>query len=182
MRNSGFFLAWRKVWKHPAFHNVIESAIWLYMVSNASHSNRELRFIDNKIYVKRGELIFPLRKNAAIWKMPYSTMRSFIQRLKKKRMIDVRVTKCKPHDNHPYASVSIISISNYDKFQAQVSGDNHLLTTNNAILNNYNNKLTNISNGYTKDKIVGNWGQYHIIIKDGKKWLKHKWKNEIIPE
>tara|TARA_R100000426_G_C4755118_1_gene84929 strand:+ start:121 stop:579 length:459 start_codon:yes stop_codon:yes gene_type:complete len=152
------------------------------MVSNASHSNRELRFIDNKIYVKRGELIFPLRKNAAIWKMPYSTMRSFIQRLKKKRMIDVRVTKCKPHDNHPYASVSIISISNYDKFQAQVSGDNHLLTTNNAILNNYNNKLTNISNGYTKDKIVGNWGQYHIIIKDGKKWLKHKWKDEIIPE
>ena len=50
MRNSGFFLAWRKVWKHPAFHNVIESAIWLYMVSNASHSNRELRFIDNKIF------------------------------------------------------------------------------------------------------------------------------------
>jgi hypothetical protein len=43
MRKSGFFLAWRSVWRHKAFKNVIESAIWLYMVSSASHKDKEAR-------------------------------------------------------------------------------------------------------------------------------------------
>ena len=72
---AGYFLAFRSVWKHPAFKNVIESALWLYIVSNASHQEKELKFLGNPIFVKRGELIFPLRKNASIWKMPYSSMR-----------------------------------------------------------------------------------------------------------
>ena len=31
-------------------------------------------------------------------------------------------------------------------------------------------------------KIVSEWGQYNIIMKDGKKYKKHKWKNEPITE
>ena len=60
---AGYFLAFRSVWKHPAFKNVIESALWLYIVSNASHQEKELKFLGNPIFVRRGELIFPLRKN-----------------------------------------------------------------------------------------------------------------------
>jgi len=54
---AGYFLAFRSVWKHPAFKNVIESALWLYIVSNASHQEKELKFLGNPIFVKRGELI-----------------------------------------------------------------------------------------------------------------------------
>ena len=54
-------------------------------------------------------------------------------------------------------------------------------------LNNNTNKHTNI--GISKDKVVdngykkvGDFGEYHILLKDNKKWLKHKWKDEPIKE
>lgn len=184
MRNSGYFLAFRNVWKHPAFKSNIEAAIWLYMISNASYRNKEVRFIDNKIFVKRGELVFPIRKNAEIWNMPYSNMRNFIDRLKKKRMIETRRTTIKPQLNHKIASVTIISICNYDKFQTQGEVVNHIQTTSGAILNNITNTLTNISKGLKKDedKIVGVEGHYNIIERKGKRFYKHKWKNEPLKE
>ena len=54
---SGYFLAFRSVWRHPAFKNLIESAIWLYIVSNASHKDKELKLMENPVVVKRSELI-----------------------------------------------------------------------------------------------------------------------------
>ena len=179
---AGYFLAFRSVWKHPAFKNVIESALWLYIVSNASHQEKELKFLENPIFVKRGELIFPLRKNASIWKMPYSSMRLFIHRLKRKKMITTRIATMQPHNNHKYKSVTIISVSNYDKFQQYDLTPDQYKTTSHALLNNKLNNNTNLL-GQAKvvnseDKIVGTWGEYNEIIRNGKKYLVHKWKNE----
>lgn len=184
MRNSGYFLAFRNVWKHPAFKNKIEVAIWLYMISNASYKNKEVRFIDDKVFVRRGELVFPLRKNADIWNMPYSNMRNFIDRLKKKKMIETRKTTIKPQLDHKYGSVTVISICNYDKFQAQAQVVDHIPSKSDAILNNITNTLTNISKGLEKsvDKVVGVDGHYNIIIRNGKRYYKHKWKNEALKE
>jgi hypothetical protein len=43
--------------------------------------------------------------------------------------------------------------------------------------------------GSSKDKVVNSgekvlseWGQYNIILKGGKKYIKHKWKNEPLKE
>ena len=184
MRNSGYFLAFRNVWKHPAFKSKIEAAIWLYMISNASYRKKEVRFIDNKIFVNRGELVFPIRKNAEVWNMPYSNMRNFIDRLKKKKMISTRRTTIEPQVNHKFSSVTVISICNYYKFQAQGEVVNHIQTTSGAILNNITNSLTNISKGLKskQDKIVGEWDQYNIIEKNGKTYYKHKWKNEPLKD
>ena len=60
--------------------------------------------------------------------------------------------------------------------QHQLSPDTYTYNTN-----------TNISIGSTKDvnngyKSVGEWGQYTILEKDGKKYKKHKWKDEPIKE
>ena len=79
-RKSGYFLVYRDVWKHKCFRSLIESSVWLYMISSATHQDKTLNFLDNRIFVKRGELIFPLRKNATFWKMTYSEMRTFILR------------------------------------------------------------------------------------------------------
>ncbi|MEL0176759.1 MAG: hypothetical protein VW810_00480 [Pelagibacteraceae bacterium] len=154
------------------------------MISNASYKNKEVRFIDDKVFVRRGELVFPLRKNAEIWGIPYSNMRNFIDRLKRKRMIETRKTTIKPQLNHKYGSVTVISICNYDKFQAQAEVVNHLPTKSDAILNNITNTLTNISKGLDKQKddIIGSWGNYNIIVRKGKKFYKHKWKNEPLKE
>ena len=73
-RKSGYFIVYRDVWKHKVFKNLIQSSIWLYMISSASHQDKTLRFLDNPIFVKRAELIFPLRKNSTIWGISYSEM------------------------------------------------------------------------------------------------------------
>tara|TARA_R100000664_G_C2735227_1_gene124821 strand:+ start:388 stop:954 length:567 start_codon:yes stop_codon:yes gene_type:complete len=181
---SGYFLAFRSIWNHPAFKNHIERGVWLYMVSNASHKDKELKFMENPVFVKRGELIFPIRKNAKIWKMAYSSMRSFILRLKRKKMIDVRVATTKPDHNHPYKSVSIISIVNYDKFQQYDLTPDQYKTTSSALLSNNLNNETNIIGSATGGdkgyKVISEWGHEQIIIRNGKKYRKHKWKD--IPE
>ena len=43
-RKSGYFLVYRDVWKHPVFKNLVESAIWLYMISSASHKDKTARY------------------------------------------------------------------------------------------------------------------------------------------
>jgi len=191
MSNSGYFLAFRSVWRHPAFKSVIESAIWLYIVSNASHKDKELKFMENPIFVKRGELIFPLRKNAKIWGITYPRMRLFIQRLKTKKMINIRLATMNPHRDHKYAKVSIISVVNYDKFQQYDLTPNQYKTTTNALLNNKLNNNTNISkdkkdvnsgNNYDGSyKVVSTWGDEDIVEKNGKKYVRHKWKGTIKP-
>ena len=62
-RNSGYFLVWRKIWKSPVFKNLKQCAIWIYMISQATHRDKTLNFLDNKVFVKKAELIFPLRRN-----------------------------------------------------------------------------------------------------------------------
>tara|TARA_Y100000004_G_C8945432_1_gene426068 strand:+ start:1433 stop:2017 length:585 start_codon:yes stop_codon:yes gene_type:complete len=191
MSNSGYFLAFRSVWRHPAFKSVIESAIWLYIVSNASHKDKELKFMENPIFVKRGELIFPLRKNAKIWGITYPRMRLFIQRLKTKKMINIRLATMNPHRDHKYAKVSIISVVNYDKFQQYDLTPNQYKTTTNALLNNKLNNNTNISkdkkdvnsgNNYDGSyKVVSTWGDEDIVEKNGKKYVRHRWKGTIKP-
>ena len=184
-RNSGYFLVWRKIWKSPVFKNLKQCAIWIYMISQATYKDKTLNFLDNKIFIKKAELIFPLRKNAEIWGITYSEMRTFIKRLKNRKMINVRIHHLTPTSNHPSRKVSIIECLNYDKYQylEDVQPPQHQLSPD---TNTYNTN-TNISIGSSKDvnngyKSVGEWGQYTILEKDGKKYKKHRWKNEPITD
>ena len=182
-RNSGYFLVWRKIWKSPVFKNLKQCAIWIYMISQATYKDKTLNFLDNKIFIKKAELIFPLRKNAEIWGITYSEMRTFIKRLKNRKMINVRIHHLTPTSNHPSRKVSIIECLNYDKYQCleDVQPPQHQLSPD---TNTYNTN-TNISIGSTKDvnngyKTIGEWGHYTILEKDGKKYQRHKFKKEAI--
>ena len=55
--------------------------------------------------------------------------------------------------------------------------------------NTYNNNTHILNTKSSKDKVVNSeykeisdWGEYKILMKDGKKFKKHKWKNEPITE
>ena len=185
-RRSGYFLVYRDVWKHPVFKNLVESAIWLYMISSASHKDKTARYLDNEIFIKRGELIFPLRKNANIWKIPYTAMRTFILRLKRRGMINHRLTTLKPTKDFKYSKITIISVLNYDKFQYVDPVDNQQLTNDSAyLIHNTNTLISNISpkkSSKEEYKQIGTEGSYNIILVDGKKYLKHKYKDEPIKE
>ena len=185
-RNSGYFLVWRKIWKSPVFKNLKQCAIWIYMISQATHRDKTLNFLDNKIFLKKAELIFPLRKNAEIWGITYSEMRTFIKRLKNRKMINVRIHHLAPSFNHPSRKISIIEFLNYDKYQylEDVQPPQYQLQRN---TNTITNTHTNISIGLSKDvdngyKTIGTEGMYNILVKDGKKYLKHKYKDEPIKD
>ena len=181
-RKSGYFVVYRDVWKHKVFKNLIQSSIWLYMISSASHQDKTLKFLDSPIFVKRTELIFPLRKNSTIWGISYSEMRTLVLRLKRRGMISTRLHHLQPTNNHPSRKITIISVINYDKFQyiddtqpptAHLSPHTNKQTTNKQILNSVIKKSS--KEDYEK---VGEEGHYVILRKDNKKYLKHKFKDE----
>ena len=185
-RKSGYFIVYRNIWKHPVFKNLIESAIWLYMISSASHQDKTLNFLDNRIFVKRNELIFPLRKNATFWKITYSEMRTFILRLKRRGMITTRLAQLIPTSNHPRRNITIISIINYDKFQyvdneqpasAQLSPLSNKQDTNKQLTNSSNKNVNKKSSKEYEE--IGTEGDYIMLRKksNGKKYLKHKFKD-----
>lgn len=186
-RKTGYFLVYRDVWKHKVFKNLIEASLWLYMISSATHKDKTLNFLNSKIFVKRGELIFPVRKNATFWKMTYSEMRTFILRLRRRGMIGTRLAQLTPSSNHPRRNITIISVINYDKFQyvdneqpasAQLSPLTNTLYTNKQ----YTNIIGNVKKVDKSSKDIvytkSYFGEYQEVLVDGKKYYKHRWKDE----
>ena len=187
-KRSGYFLVYRDIWRSPVFKNLLQCSCWIYFISSASHQDKTLRFLGNEIFVRRGEMIMPLRVTAKRFGMTYSEMRSFILRMVRRKMITTRTTHLQPTNNHKSRKVTLISLVNYDKYQYVDSEQpltDHLQqqvlinNTNTHILNTRSSKDKGVNSGY---KSVGEWGQYTILEKDGKKYKKHKWKDEPIKD
>ena len=181
-RKSGYFICYRNIWQHPVFKNLLQASCWIYIISSASHQDKDLRFLDNKIFVRRGELIFPLRVNAKRFKMSYSEMRTFILRLVRRKMVTTRTHHLQPTTNHPSRKVTLINVINYDKFQYvnnEQPPPHHL--SQQVLINNTNKQVLNTRSG-KEEKKIGEWGEYTIILVDSKKYLKHKWKDEPIKD
>ena len=120
--------------------------------------------------------------------MTYSEMRSFILRLVRRKMITTRTTHLQPTNNHKSRKVTLISLVNYDKYQyvdneqpltAHLSQQVSIHNINTQLLNTRSSKDKNVNNGY---KVVGEWNNHDILQKDGKKYLRHKWKDEPLKE
>ena len=187
-KRSGYFLVYRDIWRNPVFKNLLQCSCWIYFISSASHQDKTLRFLGNDIFVRRGEMIMPLRVTAKRFGMTYSEMRAFILRLVRRRMITTRTTHLQPTNNHKSRKVTLISLVNYDKYQ-YVDTEQPLTThlpqqvlihnNNTQILNTRSSKDDLVNSGY---KRAGDWGEYIVLIKNNKKYLKHKWKNEPIKD
>ena len=187
-KRSGYFLVYRDIWRNPVFKNLLQCSCWIYFISSASHQDKTLRFLGNDIFVRRGEMIMPLRVTAKRFGMTYSEMRSFILRLVRRRMITTRTTRLQPTNNHKSRKVTLISLVNYDKYQ-YVDTEQPLTThlpqqvlihnNNTQILNTKSSKDDVVNNGY---KRAGDWGEYIVLVKNNKKYLKHKWKKEPIKD
>ena len=182
-RKSGYFVVYRDIFRHPVFANILQASLWIYMISSASHQDKTLRFMDTPIFVRRGEMIMPLRVTAKRFKMTYSEMRSFILRMVRRKMITTRTNQLQPTKNHLNRKVTLISIINYDKFQyvdKEQPLTNHL---SQQVLNNrLNNKLNTISKNKSSKDIVytgDEFGEYVKIKTGGKIKWKHKFKDNM---
>ena len=183
-RKSGYFVVYRDIFRHPVFANILQASLWIYMISSASHQDKTLRFMDTPIFVRRGEMIMPLRVTAKRFKMTYSEMRSFILRMVRRKMITTRTNQLQPTKNHLNRKVTLISIINYDKFQyvdKEQPLTDHL---SQQVLNNniLNNKLNTISKNKSSKDIVylgDEFGEYVKIKTGGKIKWKHKFKDNM---
>lgn len=183
-RKSGYFVVYRDIFRHPVFANILQASLWIYMISSASHQDKTLRFMDTPIFVRRGEMIMPLRVTAKRFKMTYSEMRSFILRMVRRKMITTRTNQLQPTKNHLNRKVTLISIINYDKFQyvdKEQPLTDHL---SQQVLNNklINNKLNTISKNKSSKDIVytgDEFGEYVKIKTGGKIKWKHKFKDNM---
>ena len=177
-KRSGYFLVYRDIWRNPVFKNLLQCSCWIYFISSASHQDKTLRFLDNEIFVRRGEMIMPLRITAKRFGMTYSEMRSFILRLVRRRMITTRTTHLQPTNNHKSRKVTLISLVNYDKYQFVDDEQPHTAhIPQQVLIHNTNTQILNTrSSNEDKEKVIGTEGMYNILLIDGKKYLKHKFK------
>ena len=187
-KKRGYFILYRDIYSSPVFKNLLQASCWIYFISSASHRDVTLKFLDSDVFIKRGEAIMPLRVTAKRFGMTYSEMRSFIQRLVRRKMISTRTTQLQPSNNHPSRKVSIINLINYDLYQyvdsekpptAHLSQQVSIHNINTHISNGKSSKDKVVNNGY---KTIGNWGEYNILQKGQKKYLKHKWKDEPLKD
>ena len=187
-KKRGYFILYRDIYSSPVFKNLLQASCWIYFISSASHQDKTLKFLGSEVFIKRGEAIMPLRVTAKRFGMTYSEMRSFILRLVRRKMIGTRTAQLQPSNNHPSRKVTIINLINYDKYQyveseqpptAHLSQQVLNNNTNTQILNSKSSKDKVVNNGY---KTIGNWGEYNILQKGQKKYLKHKWKDEPIKD
>ena len=185
-KRSGYFLVYRDIWRNPVFKNLLQASCWIYFISSASHRDTTLRFLGTDVFIKRGEAIMPLRVTAKRFGMTYSEMRSFILRLVRRKMIGTRTAHLQPSNNHPSRKVTIINLINYDKYQYVESEQPPTahLSQQVSIHNTNTQSLNTIVKKSSKDnyKKIGEWGEYQILQKGSKKYLKHKWKDEPIKE
>ena len=187
-KKRGYFILYRDIYSNPIFKNLLQASCWIYLISSASHKDVTLRFLDSDVFIKRGEAIMPLRVTAKRFGMTYSEMRSFILRLVRRKMISTRTTQLQPSNNHPSRKVSIINLINYDLYQyvdsekpptTHLSQQVSIHSINTHISNGKSSKDKIVNNGY---KRIGEWGEYTILLKNNKKYLKHKWKDEPLKD
>ena len=187
-KKRGYFILYRDIYSSPVFKNLLQASCWIYFISSASHKDVTLKFLDSDVFIKRGEAIMPLRVTAKRFGMTYSEMRSFILRLVRRKMISTRTTQLQPSNNHPSRKVSIINLINYDLYQyvdsekpptTHLSQQVSIHSINTHISNGKSSKDKVVNSGY---KNIGDWGEYNILQKGQKKYLKHKWKDEPIKD
>ena len=179
-RKSGYFVVYRDIFRHPVFANILQASLWIYMISSASHQDKTLRFMDTPIFVRRGEMIMPLRVTAKRFKMTYSEMRSFILRLVRRKMITTRTNQLQPTRNHKNRKVTIINVINYDKFQYVDKEQSLTDRISQQVLNNNTNKhklISRSSNGITY--LGDEFGEYAKVKIKGKIKWKHKFKEDM---
>src|SRR6056300_926197 len=177
-KKKGYFILYRDLYSNPIFKNLLQASCWIYFISSASHQDKTLRFLGNSIFIKRGEMIMPLRITAKRFNMTYSEMRTFILRLVRKKMISTRTNHLQPTSNHPSRKVTIINLLNYDKYQyveSEQPPHNHL---SQQVLNNNTNThiLNTVVKKSSKDEIIytgDSYGNYKKILKNGKVYYKH---------
>jgi hypothetical protein len=104
---SGFVVIYRELWDHPSFRNFSEAAAFAWMVSCASWKGGRIRYKDQVINLKRGQIAISVRDLAKRMNVTKDVCGRFLKRLKSETMIETLNE----------TGITIITICNYSKYQ-----------------------------------------------------------------
>lgn len=106
---SGYVKISRGIFEDAAFKDepFTEREAFLWLITEASFSDREYRVGTNVVNLKRGQLAASTRFIARAWKWTDSRVRRFFDRLKNRRMIDAATD----------AGVTVITLCKYNEYQ-----------------------------------------------------------------
>jgi hypothetical protein len=114
---GGYYLMYRGWMKTPALigrnkERFCKFAAWAWLIEEAAWCDRTVNVAGHSVLLHRGQLSFAVRYLAEAWLWPPSSTQNFLDRLEAETMIRT----------HLVNGQSVISICNYDKYQARVGG------------------------------------------------------------
>jgi len=109
MSERGVFAIDRGLFGHPAFKSqtFTQREAWIWLIAEAAFRGHDRRIGSITLHLARGQVAASLRYMAERWGWSEPTVRRFLNRLKELRMIDAATD----------AGITIITISNYSKYQ-----------------------------------------------------------------
>lgn len=109
MSEVGFCLIHRSLLGHPEFRNDGEAMAFAWLVLRASWKPARVRYKGKTINLERGQLSLSVRDFAAAIDRPKGWVERLLKRLENGTMVETRSE----------TGVTVITICNYDKYQAQ---------------------------------------------------------------
>jgi hypothetical protein len=109
---SGFVLIHRQILEDTAFRSDAEAMAFAWMVLRASWKPTQVRYKDRSISLNRGDLAMSVRDMAERLDRSKDWAKRFLDRLTNRDMIKITTA----------TGVNIITICNYEKYQAEIEG------------------------------------------------------------
>ena len=115
---EGWIALHRKIYNSTDFNNQLEVAVFLYLVSMASHKPTQVVYRKKKITLNRGQVSIAYRDLAKKFNLSMQNIKTIIKHLKKSGNLNQTLTK----------NLSIYTIVKYSKYQDIEPTTNQKLT------------------------------------------------------
>lgn len=109
---SGYVRIHRALIDHPAFRTDAEAMAFAWLVAKASWRSARVRYKGHGVCLERGQLAISVREFAAAMDRDKAWIERLLKRLKSETMVETVAE----------TGVTIITICNYDKYQADCEG------------------------------------------------------------
>ena len=156
---DGWIIIHRKLIDASWFNKSEYVHLWLYLLLKANHKDKEIFVGNEKVLVKRGELLTSRHKLSEVVHIQENKIYRILKCFENEHQIEQRKTK----------KYTVISIVNYDMYQKNEQDSeqqmNNKRTTNEQPMNTNNNDNNDNNNIYTSKKILMNhfsltWKKY----------------------
>ena len=141
---DGWIALHRKIFNSKDFNNQLEVAVFIYLVSMASHKPSDVVYRKKKLTLNRGDISIAYRDLAKKFNISLQNIKSIIKNLKKSGNINQKLTK----------NLSIYTIVKYSKYQDIEPSSNQKLTNRTTTITNilYSSNKNDMSLSSMTDK------------------------------